>query len=255
MFYRIENGLAMFILSKPGVFERAQKLRSKEAVLQFIKTEIPGAYRHCQLCFETFVDEGELPVMDWSIYRRDYITFTHWENIPNLSKRFNRKVVVEGFLALGDSVASLNPYYGQGIAMVCESCLALHDSLKRARLTKKKHRSKHHYPAAYTFDAKFSHELQMSFYHMYGFLWFVDGVADTIFYPEKTTSIWVKILVSPLVRLLVRKSLEACETDPYVLLTIIRFQNMLLNWKTIFDLRFLWHIFFPSSGDVSNMVH
>ncbi|KAG2389237.1 hypothetical protein C9374_014637 [Naegleria lovaniensis] len=255
MIYRIENGLAMFIISKLGTFENAQKLRSKESALQFIKTEIPSAYNHCQNCFDAFVDGGDRPVMDWSVYRRDYISFNHWEKLPSLCSRRGKKAIIEGFLALGDSVASLNPYYGRGIALVAESCLALHESLKEARMTKKKSRQKHEYPEAYTFNFNFSRRLQLSFYHLYAYIWFVDYMSDLVLYPQKVTNWFMRKIVKPILSYLFFKSIEACETDQFVFLTMIRFQNMLLSWKTLFfDWRFLWHIFFPSSQPQPNRV-
>ncbi|KAF0972307.1 hypothetical protein FDP41_009210 [Naegleria fowleri] len=248
MIYRIENGLAMFIISKLGTFEHAQKLRSKESVLQFIKNEIPSAYNHCQNCFDAFVDGGDRPVMDWSVYRRDYISFNHWEKLPALCSRRGKKAIIEGFISLGDSVASLNPYYGRGIALVAESCLALHESLKEARMAKKKSRQKHEYPEAYTFNFNFSRKLQLSFFYLYAYIWFVDYMSDLVFYPQKVTNWFMRTIVKPILSYLFYKAIEACETDQFVFLTIIRFQNMLLSWKTLlFDWRFLWHIFFPSS--------
>ncbi|EFC49434.1 hypothetical protein NAEGRDRAFT_78219 [Naegleria gruberi] len=255
MVYRIENNLAMFIVSKLGTFEKAKNLKSKDAVLQFIKQEIPSAFKVCEECFTKFVGEGEPPVMDWSIYRRDYVLFNHWDTLPSLTNKRGKKSIVEGFLALGDAVASLNPYYGRGIALVCESCLALHESLVASRLEKKKNRQKHVHPLPYTFNFTFSRNLQLVFHYTYSYVWFVDYLAEAVFRPQNISNLFTRYVISPLLKYFISHSLEACETDSYVFLNNIRFQNMLLNWKTLFlDFKYLWHVIFPSVHSQTTLV-
>ncbi|KAF0981327.1 hypothetical protein FDP41_012587 [Naegleria fowleri] len=115
------------------------------------------------------------------IFEKSGSEFVHYEKLRNQ---------LEGFLALGDSVASLNPIYGQGVTMAAESVLLLNDLIqKQLKISQKGN----------LFNARFCSSVQEALSKSYFIPWLLCSTTDLSYdFAKFTKDLQLQRLISPI---------------------------------------------------------
>jgi 2-polyprenyl-6-methoxyphenol hydroxylase-like FAD-dependent oxidoreductase len=74
----------------------------------------------CKHDFALNIVKNGTQVSDIKTYKKEGSRWTHWEELRN----------IKGFIAMGDSVVSGNPIFGQGMSMAAEASIVLDDLLR-----------------------------------------------------------------------------------------------------------------------------
>ncbi|EFC37386.1 predicted protein [Naegleria gruberi] len=123
----------------------------------------------------------DVPLSIPPIFEKEGSIFVHYEkfmkhHVAHSNGNDNTNQITEtrlsGFISLGDSVASLNPVYAQGLTMALESVLILREQLKERYHSLRKSK------VSNFFDNEFCLNFQNSLYFMYTIPWIMSSSDD-----------------------------------------------------------------------------
>ncbi|KAL9651900.1 hypothetical protein ABK040_000246 [Willaertia magna] len=208
IYYRVAQDLGMFILGETGKNPECVKIKNHEDCIEFLSKVSPDISEKTKLFFENCdLDQG--PVINWSNYKKDGTVLNHWEKTKFKDENGNLHLL-ENFLALGDSVGSLNPVYGQGVTCMTECQLILDEILRREN-------SK--------IDYKTFEEFQTRVYRIYIPPYILATMVD-LQLEAKGGNWWYKTFLLPILGPNVKRTILSSKIDPFVRCQFNRIQGM-----------------------------
>jgi 2-polyprenyl-6-methoxyphenol hydroxylase-like FAD-dependent oxidoreductase len=141
---------------------------------------------------------------------------------------------VKGFVALGDSLVSFNPVYGQGISTAAESVLLLNNLIRTLGP-----------------DSSLAPVFQSKIKDVLAFPWFISTINDLHFAESKHSEFakFMSVLGGKFFRVLLRATL----TETYVMNLFVKTIGMEEGYiETLFDPEFNYRLLFPSKAPAAS---
>ncbi|KAG2374201.1 hypothetical protein C9374_011038 [Naegleria lovaniensis] len=195
---------------------------AKERVIEFAQqasSENPLLEKDVRQVMSKFKDRAVRVI---PLYEKSGSEFVHYEHLKNN---------LEGFLAIGDSVASLNPIYGQGVTMAAESALLVQDMIQK-ELQKKTNENE-----TSLFQASFCSRVQDALSKSYFIPWLLCSTTDLSydfanFTPDLKFQHWISPIMCWLLDRLFQSASQYSWATEYLLRVILMeqgFRKELMN--------------------------
>ncbi|KAL9651141.1 hypothetical protein ABK040_002858 [Willaertia magna] len=183
------NRIIISLISSCDHVERLNNLtalNAKEKILNYVKG--------------TPLEEDMINILNICKEEADSI-HPPYEKLGNEYNHYEELFPVSQFLAIGDSVGSLNPVYGQGIASAFDSAILLDDKIKKEIKNCNKVDS--------IFDSDFCKEFQQQLCYAYFIPWLLAVTGDFSYTTKYSNNLWWQKLLNPIMQFLTDRMFEA----------------------------------------------
>jgi len=189
----------MIILGETGKKSQCSNIKNHEDCLAYLRERAPACARKTEIIFENIELEA---ARDWMVYKKDGTVYNHWEEVNQWKDGEGIQHQIENFIAIGDSVGSLNPVYGQGIAAIGETLLILDEFLRRDN--------------SHQWNGDVCQDFQHKTYCIYMPAYFMATLGDLMLEETKGSSWWYRKLIVPFFKKTIERTAKAAKIDPYV---------------------------------------